>query len=239
VAQAIDKRSLLNPHQVAQLLAWIGKRPRRGRLYRAFFAALYYAGLRPEEAVALRVSDATLPETGWGEFLVHEAQPEVGSQWTDTGDVHEERDLKGRAEGDTRPVPIHPSLVAILRDIINVYKLKPGDRLFPGEGGGMLAGSVFRRVWNKARKEVLAEHEYRSPVGKRVYDLRHTCLTTWLNNGIPAPQVAEWAGNSVPVLLAIYARCIAGQTAQYLKRVEGVQDLPAVEPRARKRSPES
>jgi integrase len=239
VAQAIDKRSLLNPHQVAQLLAWIGKRPRRGRLYRAFFAALYYAGLRPEEAVALRVSDATLPETGWGEFLVHEAQPEVGSQWTDTGDVHEERDLKGRAEGDTRPVPIHPSLVAILRGIINVYKLKPGDRLFPGEGGGMLAGSVFRRVWNKARKEVLAEHEYRSPVGKRVYDLRHTCLTTWLNNGIPAPQIAEWAGNSVPVLLAIYARCIAGQTAQYLKRVEGVQDLPAAEPRARKRSPES
>jgi integrase len=120
-----------------------------------------------------------------------------------------------------------------------VYKLKPGDRLFPGEGGGMLAGSVFRRVWNKARKEVLAEHEYRSPVGKRVYDLRHTCLTTWLNNGIPAPQIAEWAGNSVPVLLAIYARCIAGQTAQYLKRVEGVQDLPAVEPQARKRSPES
>lgn len=185
VAPAIDKRCLLNRDLVARMLDWIGKRPRRGRIYRAFFATLYYAGLRPEEAVALRVGDATLPEAGWGEFLVHEAQPEVGSQWTDTGDVHEERDLKGRGEGDTGLVPIHPSLVVILREIIKEYGLKPEDLLFPGERGGMLAGSVFRRVWAKARKEILSEHEFKSPTGKRVYDLRHTCLTTWLNNGIP------------------------------------------------------
>lgn len=228
VAQAIDKRALLNPEQVALLLTWIGGRPRRGRLYRAFFATIYYAGLRPEEVVALRVSDATLPDQGWGEFLVHQAQPEVGSQWTDTGEVHEERELKGRAEGDTRPVPIHPSLAALLRDVIARYELKPDDFLLPGEGGDMLAGSVFRRVWAKARKEVLSAHEHKSPVGKRVYDLRHTCLTTWLNNGIPPAQVAEWAGNSVPVLLAIYARCIVGQRADLLKRIEGAQDLPDV-----------
>ncbi|MFB7630429.1 tyrosine-type recombinase/integrase [Streptomyces sp. NPDC056149] len=228
VAPAIDKRCLLNRDLVAKMLDWIGRRPRRGRLYRAFFATLYFAGLRPEEAVGLRVGDATLPETGWGEFLVHGAQPEVGSQWTDTGDVHEERDLKGRGEGDTRIVPIHPSLVALLREIIKEYGLKSADLLFPGEKGGMLAGSVFRRVWDKARKEVLSEHEYKSPTGKRVYDLRHTCLTTWLNNGIPPAQVAEWAGNSVPVLLAIYARCIVGQLDDYLKRIEGVQDLPKV-----------
>ncbi|MFS4095847.1 hypothetical protein [Streptomyces sp. AF1A] len=33
----------------------------------------------------------------------------------------------------------------------------------------------------------------------------------WLNDGIPPAQVAEWAGNSVAVLLAVYARCIDGQ----------------------------
>ncbi|MGH3804858.1 MAG: hypothetical protein ACRDTD_32880, partial [Pseudonocardiaceae bacterium] len=65
-AEAIDKRSLLNPDQVARLLSWIGDRPRTGYRLRAFFATLYYAGLRPEEAVALRVADATLPEAGWG-----------------------------------------------------------------------------------------------------------------------------------------------------------------------------
>ncbi|MEE1938050.1 site-specific integrase [Streptomyces sp. TRM 70361] len=178
VAQAIDKRCLLNRDLVAQMLDWTGGRPRRGHLYRAFFATLYYAGLRPEEAVALRVSDATLPETGWGEFLVHEARPEVGSQWTDTGEVHEERGLKGRAEDDTRLVPIRPLLVVLIREVVKEYDLKPAGLLFPGEKGGTLAGSVFRRVWAKARKEVLPEREFKSPTGKRVYDLRHTCLTT-------------------------------------------------------------
>lgn len=61
---------------------------------------------------------------------------------------------------------------------------------------------------------VLPEHEFTSPVGKRVYGLRHACLTTWLDNGIPPAQVAEWAGNSVPVLLSAYARCITGQIAE-------------------------
>ncbi|MFI1013023.1 tyrosine-type recombinase/integrase [Streptomyces sp. NPDC020965] len=224
-AQAIDKRSLLNVAQCSALLTWVGKRSRMGRCYRAFFATLYYAGLRPEEAVGMLVSDATLPEEGWGELLVHTAQPEVGSRWTDTGEVHEERGLKGRAEGDTRPVPAHPTLVAVLRDLIEDYDLKPGDILFQGEGGGMLAGSVYRRVWGKARKEVLPEHECASPVGKRVYDLRHTCLTGWLNSGIPPAQVAAWAGNSVPVLHAIYARCVTGQLKDYQKRIEAAQGL--------------
>ncbi|MCC9710683.1 MULTISPECIES: tyrosine-type recombinase/integrase [Streptomyces] len=228
VAQAIDKRCLLNGDQVAKMLDWIGQRPRRGRIYRAFFATLYYAGLRPEEAVALRVGDATLPETGWGEFLVHEAQPEVGRQWTDTGEVHEKRHLKGRAEGDTRLVPIHPVLVVILRETIKKYDLGSADLLFPGEKGDMLAGSVFRRVWAKAREEVLSDHEFQSPTGKRVYDLRHTCLTAWMNEGIPHSEVAEMAGNSVPVLQAIYARCVVGQRELYLKRAEAALRLPEV-----------
>ncbi|MGW6909552.1 tyrosine-type recombinase/integrase [Streptomyces sp. NPDC054940] len=227
VAEAVDKRSLLNPGRVARLLAWIADRPRTGHRLHAFFATLYYAGLRPEEAVALRVSATTLPAEGWGELLVHTAEPEVGSQWTDDGRVHETRDLKGRAEGDTRPVPAHPALVAVLRDLIKTDGLQPGDLFFPGEKGGLLAGSVFRRAWNKARKAVLPEHEYESPVGRRVYDLRHTCLTTWLNHGIPPAQVAEWAGNSVPVLLATYARCITGQLAELQQRIEGPQRLPA------------
>lgn len=229
-AEAVDKRSLLNPGQVARLLAWIAERPRTGHRLHAFFATLYYAGLRPEEAIALRVSATTLPAEGWGELLVHTAEPEVGRHWTDDGRVHETRDLKGRAEGDTRPVPAHPALVAVLRDLIKQDGLQPGDLLFPGEKGGLLAGSVFRRAWNKARKAVLPEHEYESPVGKRVYDLRHTCLTTWLNNGIPPAQVAEWAGNSVPVLLATYARCITGQLAELQQRIEGPQRLPTGRP---------
>lgn len=229
-SSAVDKRSLINPAHAAELLGWIWHRPRGGRRLHAFFATLYYTGPRPEEAVAMRVMDARLPaeddEDQWGELLFHTAQPEVGKQWTDTGQVHEERGLKGRAKDDTRVVPCRPALTRILRDHILAEKLKPADLLFPGEFGGMLSGSVFRRAWRTARREVLTPEDFASPLGKRVYDLRHTCLTTWLNAGIPPAQVAEWAGNSVPVLLATYARCISGQLKDHQRRIEVGGDLP-------------
>lgn len=104
----------------------------------------------------------------------------------------------------------------------------------------MLAGSVFRRAWNRARVAVLPEHEYNPPTDKRVYDLRHTCLTTclttWLNNGVPPAQVAERAGNSVPVLLATYARCITGRLAALQERIGGPQRLSPVSPEQRDRT---
>jgi hypothetical protein len=37
---------------------------------------------------------------------------------------------------------------------------------------------------------------------------------------VPAPQVAEWAGHSVHVLLKVYARCIDGQDDVALQRIE-------------------
>ncbi|WP_262005152.1 hypothetical protein [Streptomyces sp. FIT100] len=59
-----------------------------------------------------------------------------------------------------------------------------------------------------------------------MYDCRYTCLTARLNKGIPPAQVAEWAGNSAPVLLAVYARSIAGRLADYLKQIEGIRYVP-------------
>ncbi|MCA1222368.1 tyrosine-type recombinase/integrase [Streptomyces sp. 8L] len=236
VADAIDKRSLLNTDQVQAMLEWIGTR-RYGYVYRAFFATLLYAGLRPEEAVALRVADVSLPPEAavtadgvpeWGEAVVHEAQPEVGSGWTDSGEPHEKRGLKGRPVGDTRTVPLHPDLVALLRAVIERLELQPGDLLFPGQlKGGMLAGSVLRRCWGKARKAVLPPHVFHSIAGQRVYGCRNICLTNWLNDGIPPATVARWAGNSVQVLLAVYARCIDGRDADYQRRAYGTRYIRA------------
>ncbi|RSM98906.1 mobile element protein [Streptomyces sp. WAC 01325] len=227
---AVDKRSLMNSDQAAVLLDWIRRRSRGGKRLHAFFATLYYCGPRPEEAVAMRVRDVSLPDIDaddqWCELMIHTATPEVGKQWTDTGEIHEQRDLKGRAEGDTRTVPGHPTLTRILRQHIEDEELKPGDLLFQGENGGILAGSVIRRAWRSARRAVLAPHVFDSPTGKRVYDIRHTRLTKWLNDGIPPAQVAEWAGNSVPVLLATYARCVDGQLSDLKKRLEAAGDLP-------------
>ncbi|MFI2200900.1 hypothetical protein ACH47Z_09015 [Streptomyces sp. NPDC020192] len=58
---------------------------------------------------------------------------------------------------------------------------------------------------------------------------RNTRLTKWLNDGIPPAQVAEWAGNSVAVLLATYARCVDGQLPDLKRRLEAAGDLPEAE----------
>jgi integrase len=145
--------------------------------------------------------------------------------WAVSGRIHDERHLKGGAKGETRPVPCRPALTAILREHIRREGLKPGDQLFQGEYVGVLAGSVIRRAWAAARRSELTEVEHDSPLGRRVYDLRHTCLTTWLNHGIPPARVAEWAGDSVPVLLATCTRCLSGQLKDLQKRIEAAQDL--------------
>jgi hypothetical protein len=98
--------------------------------------------------------------------------------------------------------------------------------LLQGETGGILAGSVIRRAWRSARKAVSPPHVFESPAGRRAYDNRHTRLTKWLNDGIPPAQVAEWAGNSVPVLPATYARCVEGQLPDLKRRLEAAGDLP-------------
>ena len=45
---------------------------------------------------------------------------------------------------------------------------------------------------------------------KRPYDLRHSGVTWRLNSGVPATEVAAWAGHSVEVLTRVYARCVVG-----------------------------
>lgn len=44
--------------------------------------------------------------------------------------------------------------------------------------------------------------------------------TVKLNAGVPATQVAEWAGHSVHVLLKVYAKCIEGQDEAARQRID-------------------
>jgi integrase len=61
VSSQVDRRSVVNPRRARALLEAVrGQQPSGPRLV-AFFAAMYYAGLRPEEAINLRVGDVVLP----------------------------------------------------------------------------------------------------------------------------------------------------------------------------------
>jgi integrase len=116
-------------------------------------------------------------------------------------------------------VPVAPPLTRILRSHLGEFGTGPDGRVFSGIQRGELA-SITYRAWDKARRTALTPAEYASQLARRVYDLRHACVSTWLNGGVPPAQVAEWAGHSVAVLLKVYARCIHGQDQIAKRRIE-------------------
>jgi integrase len=213
--QSIDRRSVVNHRQARALLDAVAAQKPSGPRLVAFFGLIYYAALRPEEAVNLRWNDLFLPPEGnegmWGELRLSESAPYVGRQWTDDGDLRDTRALKHRLDGESRIVPLPPDLVTILRDHSRQFPDGADGRLFYGIHADVLPTITYRRAWKAARRTALSESEQASPLAQRPYDLRHAAVSTWLNAGVPAPQVAEWAGHGVDVLLRIYAKCVEGQ----------------------------
>jgi integrase len=141
---ALDPSVVASPEQVSALLDAVARtRPE----LTAFFGCLYYAALRPEETVALRISDCHLPTSGWGMLRLASAAPRTAAAWTSDGTGYEQRGLKHRPEGTIRMVPAPPVLVAMLRAHHMAYGTAPEGRLFRGTRGGPLSGSLYGRAW--------------------------------------------------------------------------------------------
>ncbi|MCO6004498.1 tyrosine-type recombinase/integrase [Actinoallomurus purpureus] len=222
VAEAVDPRVVINPGQAKELLAavtYIGSRG-GGRRLMAFYACMYYAALRPAEAVALRKQDCHLPEQGSGKLMLSGSRPEVNTRWTDSGSTHEQRQLKHRSRKDVRVVPIPPVLVGILRTHIAEFGTAEDGQLFQSERGKVVGSTSYGRVWADARNLGLSPELASSPVARRPYDLRHAAVSLWLNSGVPATEVARRAGHSVDVLLKVYAKCVDGQEEMVNRRIE-------------------
>lgn len=223
--ETVDPRSVGSPALVSDMLEacnYIG--PRQGPRMVAFYACMFYAMMRPSEVSALTLPGCHLPASGWGYLVFADATPDAGRAYTDNGEVHEHRGLKGRNRGRpdngrqarraTRKVPIPPVLVYILRQHIDYFGVGPGKRLFHSElRNGQylpLPRSMVSRAWKKVRELSLTEEQQKSPLMARPYDLRHSGITWRLNSGVPPTQVAEWAGNSPDVLMRVYAHCVTG-----------------------------
>jgi integrase len=104
-----------------------------------------------------------------------------------------------------------------------VTRRGPGGRPTYGPSRPVPDGT-YTAVWRKARELALTPAQRRTPLAGRPYDLRHAAVSTWLNAGVPAPQVAEWAGHSVHVLLKVYAKCIDGQVGAALQKIATALD---------------
>jgi integrase len=85
------------------------------------------------------------------------------------------------------------------------------DALFRTARGRPLQDSAISAVWQAAG--ALTEAQQASPLDRRPYDLRHACVSLWLN-----------AGHSVAVLLKVYAHCIDGQSDTINQHIDTALD---------------
>jgi integrase len=233
----LDPRAVGSPALVADMIKACGTVGRRqGPRFQAFYGCMFYALMRPSEVAALTKTSCHLPEQGWGHLTFADASPAAGRAYTDDGQVHEHRGLKGRTKGRPTPsarrpvrkVPVPPELVHLLRAHLETYGTAPDGRVFRSENGNPIQPSTWWQVWQKVRAAALTPDQLASPLMKRPYDLRHSGITWRLNSGVPATEVAAWAGHSVEMLMRVYARCVAGLEDVWIGRMD--QGLHLEEP---------
>ena len=137
-AAAVSPATVASPAQVRAILAQVSRiKPELA----AFFGCLYYAALRPEEAVTLRRDDLILPARGRGKMILTAACPRTGGAWTNTGTP----DRAGRSQappGRHHPRRPHPA--------------RPGQHALPSP----------RRPWHHAGREAVPRRPRRH--GQRV-----------------------------------------------------------------------
>ncbi|MFJ8963683.1 integrase [Lentzea sp. NPDC102401] len=233
----LDTAIVANPQQAHRLLSAAEKQGKSGAMLQAAYACQYYAALRTAEVIDLKEANINFPSLifnlltneneprigEWGSLKFQVSNPAVGKQWTDGGERRERRQLKGRRVGEERNPPVAPELAWFLWRHIQQHGVLPDGRLFRGvETADEVPEGTYARAWRQARIEALSPEERDSVLAGRPYDLRHACVSTWLEAGVPPVQVAKWAGQSVEVLFRVYAKVLSGRESTYHRRISSV-----------------
>ena len=229
--QSVDRRVVVSPAQAGTLLAAAGRLGQRGEHLEAFFASPLLRGAAPvggghaprgrpapaedrvgtDRPVGLRIAGRAGLDRR--RHRPPGTRPEAPRRQRDPHHPHPARSWSGcsarTSSGSARPST-------------------GGSSRPPGAASCRIPATT--RSGTEARREALTPAQYRSPLGRRPYDLRHAAVSLWLNSGVPATEVARRAGHGVAVLLKIYAHCIDGQATAANQRIAdalGIQDAEA------------
>lgn len=219
----LNQDTVCNPDQFQEVLTavtYVGSyRRARGRRLKVMFALNYYGGLRPEEALGLRNYQCTLPEKGFGELRLKRTKPTAGKRWTDSGESHDDRGLKGRKDDEERIVPIPPILVRIIKEHIAEFGVAKDGRIVFNERGGVPVSTTYTRVWREARELAFTPEQIRDGLGATPYSARHAYMSILINGGMDVSDAAEIGGNSVEVALRHYTKRVAGREGKNKQRI--------------------
>lgn len=199
---AVDISTVPSPADVRAVVDQVAALRTDGARYAGLFAAIGLAGMRPSEAIGLKVSNLELADEGWGLARLRGALTNPGTRYTADRSVTEAKALKQRAVGTVREVPLPPGLVADLRRHLDRFP-PVGGRVFSSGAGRPMTSTGYGPVWVRARGRLWPEGHALS--GATVYDLRHAAATLMLRAKVPPAEVARRLGHSVDVLMRVYA----------------------------------
>lgn len=196
------------------------------RVY-AYFLFMFYTGMRPEEAIALRWSDID-----WKHNVVRVQRVRTfkGSE-RDGSKTHTERDV------DLLPLALH-ALKLMKPHTFMLSTERKGDQ---DTSADVFQNPVTGRAWHDERSQ---RDHYWKPTLKRLgirwrrpYNTRHTFATSALMTGVVAPgYIADQLGHSVKMLLDRYARWIPqndkGSAKALLAKAMGA-DSSQIRPKAK------
>jgi integrase len=175
----------LSPLAVERLRVVAAKRRKHGARDATLIALLAYAGLRPQEAQALR-----WPDVRERTLLVEKAADGQGG-------------VKETKTGQARTVRLFASLASDLAEWRSLCG-DPGDDalLFPNGSGGIWNDGAWqtwhRDAWVPACRAIDLK-------GARPYDLRHSFVSLLIHEGRSVVDVARQAGHSPTMTLDVYA----------------------------------
>lgn len=178
----------------------------------AYFELAFFAGMRPEELIALRWTDID-----WGRETIR---------------VQRVRTFKGGERDETktgtgRDVDLVPLAMTALQSMKPFTFLKRDD---DGRPADVFENPVTGRPWHDERSQ---RDHYWAPTlkrlgirGRRAYCTRHTYCTAALMAGVNPAYIASQAGHSVKMLLDVYARWLPGADAGNQRRMLAAATSP-------------
>lgn len=217
VNEEVDPAAVPNPAGCfACSIPWLASGG-RGPHLEAFFGCMYFAAMWPAEVIHLRIDQCHLPKNGRGMLKLSGGVVTSGKEWTDVGEVHS---LKRRAANATRPIPIPPQFVRMLRAHVKRVDVAPDGRLFRNQAGNYVDAAAYGITWARAREYALTRTERTSRLAKRPYDLRRVGMSFWLYSGVDPAECARRAGQSIEVLFRHYAKFLDGLREQANRLIE-------------------
>jgi integrase len=208
---AVDVSLVPSPVETRAVVDHVAGLTTAGARYAGVFACVGLAGMRPSEALGLRVGDLSLPVSGWGMARLRRPATAPGRRYTNDGQPHEVKELKHRAEDDMRPVPLPPALVSYLGSHLERFPPVEGW-VFTTSTGRLVRPENYTDVWGRARTQLWPPGHHLTDA--TVYDLRHGAATMMLRAGVMPAEVARRLGHSVDVLNRVYAGVIQGETEE-------------------------